>query len=68
MTEAEFEPAPDLQKLVERAGRRLAARLGEPYDAMRHPGWPEITKDEWAEFDRAMEDWQALRLAQFRRG
>ena len=33
---------PDLQALVERCGRRLAARLGE-----RHPGYPEIQPEEW---------------------
>jgi hypothetical protein len=50
--------APDLQQLVEKAGRRLAAQLGESYDPMRHAGWPEITAREWAAFDREVEVWR----------
>jgi hypothetical protein len=60
-------PAPDLQALVERAGRRHAATIGEEYveDPFKRPphhgGYPHITPQEWAEFDRAMADWQARR-------
>jgi hypothetical protein len=50
--------APDLQQLVEAAGRRLAAQLGEDYDPAKHPGWPEITVREWAAFDREVEQWR----------
>jgi hypothetical protein len=60
---------PDLQALIERAGRRRAAELGEEYveDPLKRPphqgGYPHITADEWAEFDRQMAEWQARRRA-----
>ena len=54
-------PAPNLQALVERAGRRYAASIGEDYDPLRHAGYPRITPAEWAEFDRATAEWQARR-------
>jgi hypothetical protein len=61
---------PDLQALVDRAGRRRAAELGEQYiedpfrrakEAPHQGGYPHITPEEWAEYDRAMADWQARR-------
>ena len=72
---------PDLQALIERAGRRYVASIGEewvedvvdekgnkypPLDEKgnlkrpaRHGGYPHITVEEWAEYDRAMANWQA---------
>jgi hypothetical protein len=58
---------PDLQQLVERAGRRHAASIGEEYaeDPLKRPphqgGYPHITAEEWAEYDRAMAAGQAAR-------
>ena len=58
---------PDLQALVERAGRRHAASIGEQYveDPFKRPphqgGYAHITPEEWAEYDRAMAAWQAAR-------
>jgi hypothetical protein len=58
---------PDLQELVDRAGRRHAAELGEDYveDPFKRPphqgGYPHITADEWAEFDQQMAEWKASR-------
>jgi hypothetical protein len=58
---------PDLQALVERAGRRYAASIGEMYEenpVKRPPhqgGYQHITAEEWAEYDRAMAAWQAAR-------
>jgi hypothetical protein len=49
---------PDLQALIERAGRRLAARLGEEYDPKRHAGYPQITPDEWGKWDTANAEFQ----------
>jgi hypothetical protein len=60
---------PDLQTLVERAGRRYAASIGETYieDPFKRPphqgGYPHITAEEWTEYDRAMTMWQAARRA-----
>ena len=51
----------DLLGLVERCGRRLAARLGEPYNYKRHPGYPEIEPEEWARWDAANVEFQARR-------
>ena len=57
-------PAPDLQALVEQAGRRYAASIGERYeeDPFKRPahqgGYQHITPEEWAEYDRAMAVWQ----------
>jgi len=57
---------PDLQALVERAGRRYAASIGEVYvedvldekGNLKRPahqgGYQHITPEEWAEYDRAM--------------
>jgi hypothetical protein len=56
---------PDLQALVERAGRRHAASIGEQYDEnpfTRPPqqgGYQHITPEEWAAWDRADADLQA---------
>jgi hypothetical protein len=61
---------PDLQALVERAGRRHAAAIGEGYvedpfqrgrEAPHQGGYPHITPEEWAEYDRAMAAWQTAR-------
>jgi hypothetical protein len=58
---------PDLQELVDRAGRRRAAELGEEYvedPHLRPPhqgGFPYITAEEWGEYDRAMVVWKARR-------
>jgi hypothetical protein len=64
---------PDLQALVERAGRRYAAAIGEEYvepalnaagELVRpshQGGHQHITAEEWAEYDRAMAAWQAAR-------
>jgi len=63
---------PDLHALVERAGRRHAAAIGEQYiedpfrrakEAPHQGGYPHITAEEWAEYDRAMAAWQAARRA-----
>ena len=62
----EKNPAPDLQKLVERAGRRYAASIGEEYDPIKHPGYPHITPQEWVEHDRAMTDWERKRRERLR--
>jgi len=61
---------PDLQALVERASRRRATELGEEWiadslerwkKAPHQGGYPHITPEEWAEYDRAMAAWQAAR-------
>jgi len=58
---------PDLQALVDHAGRRYAAFSGEecvddPFKRPPHQGGsPHITPQEWAEYDRAMAAWQAAR-------
>jgi len=58
---------PDLQALVERAGRRRAAEIGEQYieDPFKRPakqgGYQHITAAEYAEYDRAMTAYQATR-------
>ena len=61
---------PDLQALIERAGRRYATSIGEAYiedpfrrmrEAPHQGGYAHITPEEWAEYDRAMTDWQAAR-------
>jgi hypothetical protein len=58
---------PDLQALVERAGRRHAGSIGEEYveDPFKRPphqgGYAHIKPEEWAEFDAAMAAWQAAR-------
>ena len=61
---------PDLQALVERAGRRHAAAIGKQYiedpfrrgrEAPHQGGYPHITAEEWTEYDRAMAAWQAAR-------
>jgi hypothetical protein len=63
---------PDLQALVERAGRRHAAAIGETYiedpfergrKAPHQGGYPHITAEEWAEYDQAMAEWQERRRA-----
>jgi hypothetical protein len=54
---------PDLQKLVERCGRRLAARRGEDFDPIKHPGYPEITHDEWARWNAVNAEFQVNRQA-----
>jgi hypothetical protein len=61
---------PDLQALIDRAGRRRAAELGEvgevyvedPFKRPPHQGgYPHITADEWAEYDRQMADYHVMR-------
>jgi hypothetical protein len=61
---------PDLQELIERADRRYAQSIGEEYiedplcrmkEAPHQAGWQHITEAEWAEYDRAMEEWQTQR-------
>jgi len=61
---------PDLQALVERAGLRHAAAIGEQYiedpfrrgrEAPHQGGYQHIIAEEWAEYDRAMTAWQAAR-------
>jgi hypothetical protein len=66
----EMERMPDLQALVERAGRRYAASVGEEYiedpsrrmkEAPHQGGYQHITPEEWARWDRANEVFQARR-------
>jgi hypothetical protein len=64
---------PDLQELVDRAGRRHAASIGEEYvdpplnaagELVRPPhqgGYQHITAKEFAEYERAMAAWTAAR-------
>jgi hypothetical protein len=61
---------PDLQALIELAGRRYAASIGEEYiddpfrrmrEAPHQGGYSHITPEEWAAYDQAMADWQARR-------
>jgi hypothetical protein len=58
---------PDLQELVERAGRRYTASIGEEYvaDPFKRPahqgGYQHITPDEWADYDAAIAGWQVQR-------
>jgi hypothetical protein len=64
---------PDLQTLIETAGRRYAQSIGDTYDPnpfTRRPhqgGYQHVTEAEWREFDRAMAAWQAQRREKFRR-
>jgi hypothetical protein len=66
----EKDPPPDLQALVDRAGRRRAAELGEVYiedpreraeKAPHQGGYPHITAEEWAAYEKAMAEWQQRR-------
>jgi hypothetical protein len=66
----EMERMPDLHALVDRAGRRYAASIGEEYieDPFRRMkekphqgGHRHITPEEWARWDRANEVFQARR-------
>src|SRR5262245_25198460 len=66
----EMERMPDLQALVDRAGRRHAASVGEEYieDPFRRMkkkphqgGHRHITPEEWARWDRDNEVFQARR-------
>ena len=66
----EMERMPDLHALVDRAGRRHAASIGEEYiedpfsSGERKPhqgGYRHITPEEWARWDRANEVFQARR-------
>ena len=66
MTDDKDRPKPpNLQELVERAGRRYAASIGEEYDPNpftrpRHQGgYQHITPEEWAEYDHQLALWQA---------
>jgi len=61
---------PDLQALIERAGRRHSAAIGETYiedlfergrKAPHQSGYPHITAEEWAEYNRATAEWHARR-------
>ena len=64
---AQDDPPPDLQALIERAGQRYAASIGEKYDEnpftrpAHQGGYQHITAVEWAEYDRAMAAWQERR-------
>jgi hypothetical protein len=64
---AQDDPPPDLQALIERAGQRYAASIGEKYDEnpftrpAHQGGHQHITAAEWAEYDRAMAAWQERR-------
>src|SRR5260370_41768239 len=63
------DPPPDLQTLVRTAGERYAASLGVPYDQKNHPehgGYPHITAQEWAQYDRDMAARQERRRARAR--
>jgi hypothetical protein len=57
----------DLQELVERAGRRHAAAIGEQYieDPFKRPqhqgGYQWISAEGWTAWDRANAEWQAAR-------
>jgi hypothetical protein len=66
----QLNPPPSLDELVDRAGRRRAAELGEtyiedPFERMKkaphQAGFPHITPEEWAEYDRQMAEWQRKR-------
>ena len=66
----EMERMPNLQALVERAGRRHAASIGEEYiedpfrrmkEAPHQGGYQHVTSDEWVRWDRANEVFQARR-------
>ena len=63
---------PDLQALIERAGRRHAASIGEEYveDPFKRPphqgGYQHITAEEWAAWDRANVEWQERRRSGLR--
>jgi hypothetical protein len=62
-------PPPNLQDLVDRAGRRHAASIGEVYveDPFKRPphqaGYQHISAQEWAEYDLATVEWQERRRA-----
>jgi hypothetical protein len=62
-------PPPSLQDLVDRAGRRHAAEIGEAYeeDPFARPahqgGFQWITEQEWQAYDAATEEWEARRRA-----
>ena len=64
-------PEPDLQQLIENAGRRYAQSIGEDYDPnpfTRPPhqgGYQHIIEAEWREFDRAMAAWQQRRRERY---
>jgi hypothetical protein len=60
---------PNLQQLVDRAGRRHAASIGEVYEEnpfKRPPhqgGYQHISAQEWSEYDRQTDEWQERRRA-----
>ena len=66
---------PSLQDLVERAGRRHAASIGEEYveeplDAkgnlirpQHQGGWQHITAEEWASYRAALLEWHWMRTS-----
>jgi hypothetical protein len=60
-------PEPDIGPLIRKAGMRRAAELGEAYDPYKqaHGGCPHITPEEWAEFDRAVRQWQRTRRERY---
>ena len=64
---SEMARMPDLQALVERAGRRYAASIGEQYDPnpftrpAHQGGYPHVTPEEWARWDAANAEFQARR-------
>jgi hypothetical protein len=65
----DYSKPPDLQELVDRAGRRYAASVGEVYveDPFTQPahqgGYQHITDEEWAEFDLHNAEYQRRRRA-----
>jgi hypothetical protein len=62
-------PPPSLQELVDRAGRRHAAEIGELYEEnpfkrpARQGGFEWITEQEWQAYDAATAEWEAHRRA-----
>jgi hypothetical protein len=60
-------PMPDLQELIDLAGWRHAASIGEEYveDPVKRPshqgGYQHIAGKEWTDYNRAMADWQRQR-------
>jgi hypothetical protein len=63
---------PDLQALVERAGRRYATSVGEEYDPnpftrpAHQGGYQHVTPEEWAKWDAANAEFQARRRERLR--
>ena len=52
---------PDLQALVRLRGKQYADSIGEKYDpenCPRHGGYQHVSAQDWAEWDRAVVEWQ----------